>query len=152
MLDRILVCLEGTKSGEAVIPVVTELAAKLHSQLILLHVIAVPSRFAGIGEVELEPYCPTEMLESDEKDVRYLDEVAGLLREKGLEAEVVIVEGAVGESIVACAREYKADLIAMENHNRCKLMRMINGSIKDFVQSKIDVPVLSIKLKASAGY
>jgi nucleotide-binding universal stress UspA family protein len=150
MFNNILVCLDGTESNEVIIPIVAELAERFRSKLILLHVIAVPSLLNKVGEVELAPKQSTELWESEEEIACYLDARVRRLMEKGLDVESVIVEGAVDESIIACAREYHADLIALASHNRSQFIRVITGSISDFVQRKARIPVLSINPEASA--
>ena len=150
MFDNILVCLDGTESNEVIIPIVAELAGRFHSKLILLNVTVVPSLLNKIGKVELAPNQSTELLEGEKEIGRYLDARVRMLTEKGLDVECVIVEGAVDESIIACAREYHANLIAIVNHNRSKFMKFLTGSISDFIQRKAEVPVLSINPGAPA--
>jgi nucleotide-binding universal stress UspA family protein len=144
MFENILVCLDDAKSDEAVIPIVTELARRFHSKLILLKIIAVPSLLNGFGEVELAPSQSMELSEGKEEIAPYLDTEVGMLTEKGLEVETLIIEGAVDESIVACAKAYHANLIAVASDNRCKFIKFITGSIIDFVQRKAGIPVLVI--------
>lgn len=150
MFENILVCLDGTDFSESILPTVSELAGKFHSKLILLYVISVPSWLVSVGDVELEPGRSTEISRDEEEAARYLDATERTLKEKGLNVDSVIVEGTVGESIIACAKEYHASLIALASHNRCKFMRLIAGSISDFVQRKAGIPVLSINPGASA--
>jgi nucleotide-binding universal stress UspA family protein len=144
MFENILVCLDGTKFSEAIIPIVAELAMLFRSKIILLNVIIVPSLLVSVGKTELEPKQSTEISEGEEEAARYLDSTARTLMERGLDVDCVIVEGTVEESIIACARTYKASLIALASHNRCRLIRFVLGSITDFIQKKTGIPVLSI--------
>ncbi len=144
MFENILVCLDGTKFSEAIIPFVAELAMHFRSKIVLLNVIIVPSLLVRVGKAELEPNQSTEILECEEETARYLDDTARKLIEKGLDVDCVIVEGIVEESIIACATKYEASLIALARHNRCKFMRVILGSITDYIQRKAGIPVLSI--------
>jgi nucleotide-binding universal stress UspA family protein len=144
MFENILVCLDGTRFSEAIIPIVAELATQFHSKVILLNVIIMPSLLEGLGKVELGPERLTVESEYEEEAARYLDYTAITLRERGLDVECVTVEGTVEESILACARTYKASLIALVNHNHCRFSRFVLGSITDIIQKKAGIPVLSI--------
>lgn len=144
MFKNILVCLDGTKFSEAIIPIVAELAMHFRSKIILLNVIIVPSLLVRVGKTELEPKQSTEISKGEEEAARYLDFTARTLMERGLDVDCAIVEGTVEESIIACARTYNANLIALASHNRCRLIRFILGSITDFIQKKAGIPVLSI--------
>ncbi len=144
MFENILVCLDGTKFSEAIIPIVAELAMHFRSKIILLNVIIVPFLPVSVGKIELEPKQSTEISEGEEEAARYLDYTARTLMDRGLDVDCVIVEGTVEESIIACARTYKANLIALASHNRCRLISFVLGSITDFIQKKARIPVLSI--------
>lgn len=148
MFENILVCLDGTKFSEAIIPFVAELAMHLRSKIILLRVIIVPSLFARIGKVELEPNQSSEILEGEEEATRYLNNKASELMDKGFDVESVIVEGTVEESIIACAKKYKANLIAFASHSRNNFMKVLVGSTTDYLQRNAGIPVLTINPEA----
>jgi nucleotide-binding universal stress UspA family protein len=148
MFENILVCLDGTRSGEAIIPVVAEIATRFRSKVILLNVIVVPSFLVRAGKAELEPIQSAEIAEGEGKIACNLDETARKLMEKGLEVERVIVEGTADESIIACAKRYDASLIALTSHNRCQFTKILTGSITDYVQRNAGIPVLTINPEA----
>ena len=142
MLEKILVCLDGSELAEAILPLVTDLAMRLGSEVILLRVVVKPTWLSGLGETEVEPKQSIEMSEREVKIDSYLERVARLLWEKGLDVECATVEGPIGESIVAYAITNKISLIALATHGYGKLRKFALGSIADFVLRESGIPVI----------
>ena len=144
MIENILVCLDGSKLSEAILPLAAELAEQFGSKVVLLNVIVVPTVLAGFGETEIEPTQSTRSSEQEEKVDYYLESLAQTLREKGLDVECVTVEGTVGESIITYAKSYEIGLIAIAMYGRSGLRRCILGSTTELVLRKSGIPVLAI--------
>lgn len=144
MIENILVCLDGSKRGEAILPLVAELAEKFGSKVVLLNVIVVPTVLAGFGKTEIEPTQSTQFSEQEEEANYYLESIARTLREKGLDVECVTVEGTIEESIITYARTYEIGLIALATHCRSGLSRFILGSTTESILRKSGIPVLAI--------
>lgn len=149
MFENVLVCIDGTGKSEAVIPIVSELAERFHSKLFLLNVTVRPTYFYHAGKAEIGPEKLTEFSEHEEQMAGYLEKIAEPLLQSGLNVECIIIEGSVEESIIACAKKYKADLIVLVRRDRGTLSRFIIGSISDFVLRKSVAPVLSINSNMS---
>jgi nucleotide-binding universal stress UspA family protein len=150
MFNNILVCLNGTKHSEAILPFVAELAETFHSKVLLLNVLIIPTLLNGLGKAEIDPNWSIEISECNKDAANYLNFVAGPLLERGLDVECLIVEGTVEESIVACAKAYKVGLIAMITNNRGILSKLVQGSTTNFVIKKLGIPILLLNPKASA--
>jgi nucleotide-binding universal stress UspA family protein len=144
MFENILVCLDGSKLGESILPLAVELAGRLGSKLVLLNVIVVPSFLAGFGKTEIEPTQSNQFSEQEEAAIGYLEGVAKTLREKGLDVECVSVEGTIEESIITYAKNYNISLIALATHGRSGLSRFILRSTTEFILRKSGIPVLAI--------
>jgi nucleotide-binding universal stress UspA family protein len=144
VFENILVCLDGSRLSEAILPPVAAIAERFHSKVTLLSVIIVPSVLAGLGKTEIEPSESTQPTESEEKAYDYLEDIAETWREKGLDVECATVEGTIEESIITYARTYKIDLIALATHDRGVLSRLFVKSTTDFVLRKSAIPVLAI--------
>jgi nucleotide-binding universal stress UspA family protein len=144
MIENILVCLDGSKFGEAIIPLAAELAERLGSKVVLLNVIVVPTVLAGFGKTEIEPAQSAQFSEQAEAANYYLESIARTLRDKGLEVECVTVEGTIEESIITYARNYEIGLIALATHGRSGLSRFILRSTTEFTLRKSGIPVLAI--------
>jgi nucleotide-binding universal stress UspA family protein len=144
VFESILVCLDGSKLNEAILPHVAAIAEHFHSKIVLLNVIVVPLVFTGLGKIEIEPSESTPMMESEEKVDGYLEDIAENWRDKGLDVECATVVGTIEESILTYAKTYKIDLIALATHDRGALSRLIVKSTTDFVLRKSGIPVLAI--------
>ncbi len=144
MIENILVCLDGSKLSEAILPLAAELAEQFGSKVVLLNVIVVPTVLAGFGETEIELTQSTRSSEQEEKVDYYLESLAQTLREKGLDVECVTVEGTVEESIITYAKTYEIGLIALTMYGRSGFSRSILGSTTELVLRKSGIPVLAI--------
>ncbi len=149
MFKKILVCLDGSKLAEQIIPHAVEVAATHKAKLILFRVMPLPVAVApGAPGVPIEaPMTPEEEAEAK----NYLLGVAGPLAEKGIRAEVVVQQGAsAGKEIVEFAKEKSVDLIALATHGRSGLGRAVFGSVADFVLRESGLPILLVRPKEHA--
>jgi nucleotide-binding universal stress UspA family protein len=144
VFENILVCLDGSRHNEAILPLVAEIAEHFSSKVTLLNVIIVPGVLTDIGKTEIEPSESTQLTESEEKTYDYMETTAETWREKGLDVECATVEGTVEESIITYARTHKIGLIALTTCDRGVLSRLIIKSTTDFVLRKSGIPVLAI--------
>jgi nucleotide-binding universal stress UspA family protein len=145
MFNKILVCLDGSKLAEQVLPYAIEQALRFKSQLVLLSVI-VP---ATSNSTVWEP-APQELVEKQAEAEKaaeaYLKNIINRLsEEKGLRAEYLTLEGLVAETIVEYAQKNKVDLIAIATHGLGGLRRLAFGSVADFVLRNSNVPLLVIR-------
>jgi nucleotide-binding universal stress UspA family protein len=138
-LGRILVPLDGSELGEAVLPVVERLAGPFDFAVDLLRVVE-PLPGAAMAEV------PIRVEELDRVAIaegeRYLDKVAGALEGKGLRVRCQVEKGLPVEVIHRHAREAGIGLIAMSTHGRSGLGRLVLGSVAELVLRSAEVPVL----------
>jgi nucleotide-binding universal stress UspA family protein len=141
---NILVCLDGSSAGEAIIPYAAALAGQFKSKVVLLKVNVLPALLAGLGETEIEPDDSSEPDNSEEDTSYYLERIAGPLREGGLDVECVIITGPLEESIIAFARIFGVGLIAMSTRDRGIVSRFVSRSTTDFILRKSGIPVLAI--------
>lgn len=106
MIDRILVPLDGSAAAEDALIHLLALAPAFEAEATLLRVVA-PGRTGGITHDPVE-------WRLDRADAgRYLSELAGRLREGGLEVGVEVREGRPSEEIVRLAHERPFDLVLM---------------------------------------
>jgi nucleotide-binding universal stress UspA family protein len=149
MLQKILVCLDGSSLAEQILPYATEQALRFGSKVVLLQVITGSVPLAGPAGLESAPLPPELLLDEvqrEENEARaYLESKAQPLREKGLEVECVALPGTPSEAIVGYAAEREVDLIAIATHGRSGLRRMTFGSVADFVLRESGLPILLIK-------
>jgi len=151
LLKKILVPLDGSKEGEAVLPYVEEMASKFGAAVSLLQVIDV-----GYSTIAAEGY--SYLLYSErqmESFVRYaqsyLSEVAGRLNQKGVTASVVVRPGKAADEIVRFADEVHTDLVAMATHGRSGVGRWVFGSVAERVLHEGNTPLLLVRVTGKSS-
>ncbi len=150
MFGRILVCLDGSALAEQILPYATEQALRFDSRVTLLQVITTPSSVymaSAAGELpQTGDMIAKEIQKQDAEARTYLDSVAQSLREKGLDAEFVVLGPAQpGNTIVKYAQDNAIDLICMATHGRSGLGRVVFGCVADRVLRESGLPILLIK-------
>ena len=136
MYKKMLVLLDGSELAEIVFPSVTELAARLDAQVMLLHVYR-----SG-----LEAYAPMHRA--------YLEHIAKLLKKqigeirrqfkekrKPLRISGDLVVGYTADEILRYVDDKNVDLIIMASHGRSGLRRWTLGSVADKIIRATKVPV-----------
>ena len=152
MYERILVPLDGSKVGEAALPYVEDLVAKLSPEVkvevILLQVLAwSPTRYVGGGEGQvIVPYTEEALEQTKKQAMDYLNETGEALRTKGATVTAKVAIGSAHDEIVKVAEETNADLITMSTHGRTGLSRWAFGSVTDKVLRREGrVPITMVK-------
>lgn len=149
MFEKILVCLDGSKLAEQILPYVIEQAKRFNSKIVLLQAYMIPATtFVSVppGSPNIAPNLVQQEERRLKKEaVTYLEKVAKSLRENGLEAECVALEGSAGNLIVSYAQDESVDLIALATHRHSGLGRIVFGSVADQVLRESGLPILIIK-------
>ena len=156
MFKRILVCLDGSKLAEQIIPYVIEEASALKSKVILLQVLSIPGivtpDIPGFPGVPMHTSSMLDRLRKDaDKAEDYLEHVAQQLREHGVHVECVTLEGPAGSTITSYTNENNIDLIAIATHGYSGLRHILFGSVAEFVVRESRVPILMIRPKHPQG-
>lgn len=155
MFERILVCLDGSKLAEQIMPYATEEALRFNGKLVLLQVIPEPVVFSpGIPGEAPVPIQTDIMVEGTKMALRnagdYLEKLATPLRIGGIQVETVAIPGRAGEAILNYAYTNNIDLIAIATHGRGGLRRAVFGSVADHVLRQSGLPVLVIRPQEKA--
>ncbi len=146
MLQKILVCLDGSKLAEQIMPYAAEHAARFDGSLVLLQVVSLSAIPTPTGIESVPMAVPDTMLKDAElAAMDYLSDLAAPLRERGIDVRCVAVVGHPAETIVSYAEENKFDLVALATHGRSGLKRLVFGSVADYVVRKSGLPILLIK-------
>ena len=138
MYRKILVALENSRADESLLPHVTELATRLGSRLLLVHV--------ADGWVARN-FSQLKLAESDEikADRDYLEQTSAGLRLKGLFVSAHLAMGDPATEILKTAETEKCDLIAMTSHGHRLIGDVIYGSTINEVRHKTSIPVLLVR-------
>lgn len=151
LFDNIVLPLDGSPLAEKILAPALELGKLFDSTFTLVRVIKPVVRpsylpdgttIMGMTHTVLEEIQELQKHTQQEAE-RYLEEVAGKLRERGFHVHVhVIIEEQPAVGILLEAQVRHADLIAMETHARRGLSRLLLGSVADKIVRGGVVPVL----------
>jgi len=150
MFESVLVPLDGSKVGEAALPVIERLVARcapgVKVNITLLGVITLLRHWVVVGEAS----APVSYTEDELKLIRtrvndYLLKAGESLKKRGVEIQTMVSSGNAADEILKAADEVKADLIAMSTHGRSGWRRLAFGSITDKVLHGSNIPVLMVR-------
>jgi len=150
MFSRVMVPLDGSKVGEAALPVIGRLVDKLAPgskvEVILIGVITLLRHWVVVGEASAPvSYTEEELKIIKERVSDYLTKTGESLKGKGINVRIVVSSGNAADEIIKAVDENKVDLIAMSTHGRSGLRRLAFGSITDKVLRRSHVPVLMVR-------
>ena len=140
MFEKILVCLDGSRLAEQILPYATEQATRFNSQVVLLQAFIIPSSIVAAG-AEASMTVNSDMVQEEAQRLEteaksYLEEIAMPLREKGLDVTCVALQGMAGAVIIS---------LALATHGHSGLGRVIFGSVADHVLRESGLPILIIR-------
>lgn len=138
MYRKILVALENGPADENLLRHVGELAGRLGSELLLLHV---ADGWAARNFEQLK------LAESEEMkaDRQYLETAAAKLRAASLKVVIHLALGNPPTEILKAAAGERCDLIAMGSHGHRLIGDLIHGSTIHEVRHKSAIPVLLVR-------
>jgi nucleotide-binding universal stress UspA family protein len=150
MFEKILVPLDGSKVGEAALPVIKRLLTRRASgskvDVYLLAVITLLRHWVVVGEASAPvSYTEEELTLIKNRVQDYLNNTSENINGSGVTIHTVVTTGNAAEEILKAAGEIDVDLIAMSTHGRSGLRRMAFGSITDKVLRAANVPVLMVR-------
>jgi manganese transport protein len=138
MYRKILVALENGRADATLLPHISDLARKLGSELLLLHV---ADGWAARNFDQLK------LNESDEmrSDREYLTRCAAELQQAGLVVTTQLALGNPPAEIVRVATDSHCDLIALASHGHRLIGDIIHGSTIDSVRHHTSTPLLVVR-------
>src|SRR5450756_428457 len=150
MIRQILVPLDGTELGEAVLPYAKDLGSRLHAKVHFLQVFEgeTPNLLEWEAASNVGPAIEAAAEETDREEKgadNYLSRLVSNWRAEGIDAGCTVVEGAPAVKIIETAHSLGVDLIAMSTHGRSGLARLVSGSVTDEVVRQAGIPVLLVK-------
>jgi len=150
MEQKILLPLDGSKVGEAALPLVEDLVSKLlpgsKVEITLLQVVSSLTYYIIAGEAGVKvPYTEKEMEQIKKKAMDYLEQAGESLKSKGATVKIKVGIGNPADEIIRVADEINANLIAMSTHGRSGISRWAFGSITDRVLRGAAKPILLVR-------
>jgi nucleotide-binding universal stress UspA family protein len=145
LFKKILVPLDGSDLAEKVLPHVTDLAKDSGAEITLVTVVELSLGVAG-SKLEAFPQAVAERKAALWAEAMgYLERAQRALRERGVMAKGIVLEGDVASQLIAYAEKQGFDLIAMATHGRSGIDRFVMGSIAEKVLRSTIKPVLLIR-------
>ena len=145
MLNKILVAIDSSETGESIFQEALELAQATHASLMILHVITVEEEgypdpifvpsvpyAPGLSDVALDTY----RQKLDQLQAEGLERLQLLTRKAKLLnvlADYTQVAGNPGSVICDLAQSWEADLILMGSRRRTGLSELLLGSVSNYV-------------------
>ena len=151
MPEKILIPLDGSRVGEAALPVVNDLISKilpsLKVEVTLIQVLSSMSHYIAAGEETARvPYSEQELEQMKGQALQYLQKVEGTLEKAGATTRSMVAVGDAAEEIIKAADQINADIIAMSSHGRSGLSRWAFGSVTDKVLRAGHKPILTVRV------
>ena len=155
MEQRILMPLDGSKVGEAALPLVENLVSKLlpgtKVEITLLQVVSSLTHYIIAGETGVKvPYTEEEMEQIKKKAMDYLEKTGEGLKSEGATVKIEVRIGSPADEIIRVANEINANLIAMSTHGRSGISRWAFGSITDRVLRAATQPIFMVRAPREA--
>jgi nucleotide-binding universal stress UspA family protein len=151
MLEKVLVCLDGSTPAERILPYITGETIAQHGKIILLTVIDLPETVLPInipGSPALTVSTPGAVKRTFTEENTANDYLKGQeksLEAQGLDVDYVVISGSPGETIVSYAQENECTLIAIATHGHGGFRRFALGSTADYVVHHSSIPVLTVQ-------
>jgi len=139
---NILVSLDIFESTDKVVTAATQFATAMSAKLFIVHVTEPEPDFIGYG-VGPQTVRDSVSNEFHNEHIRIQD-IAESLRQKGLDATGLLIQGSTAETILKQAEKLKAEMIIMGSHGRGAVYKMLVGSVSQAVLRKAQCPVLVV--------
>ncbi|MFU8795942.1 MAG: universal stress protein [Dehalococcoidia bacterium] len=147
-VKKILVCLDGSRLAEQVIPCAAGQALGFQAHLVLFQVVSGPLDYSpGItGAAPVENAALGEMTREALNSAKaYLEQIAAPLRRQDIQVNTAATVGRAGETILGYAGRHSMDLIAIATHGRSGLGQALYGSVADHVLRESGLPILLVR-------
>ena len=174
MVEKTLVCLDGSSLAEQAIRYVSESGRRPQGELILLQIITsnitipplqsihVPPFIRKVGEqpapvsdigtsTNLEPEVGAQLAEIAKEEFeakRYLESVAAPLRQDGINVKTLALQGDPVRIILSYATKNKVSIITLTTHGKGGLKRSLLGTVAQAILKDSNLPVMVIKPRA----
>ncbi len=146
MAKRILIPLDQPAQGEAIIPVLGDLARGAGATVRLLHVAPMPTNVTS-SDGRIVAYADQEMARRHAEAMDYLQTVE--LQLSGVPVECAVRFGDPVREILAEAEAFAADMIVLTTRERTRLGRLVLGGVAEEIFAKAELPVALVR--ASRG-
>jgi nucleotide-binding universal stress UspA family protein len=139
---NILVCIDLSYSTEKIVKKARELAQVVSAKVWLLHVAEPDPDFVGF---EAGPQSVRDSVsEQFHQEHRQIQGIADRIREDGLDATALLVQGPTAETILKQAMKLSADIIVIGTHGRGAVYKLLVGSVSESIIHKAECPIFVV--------
>lgn len=145
-MQQILAAVDFSEVSSRVVEQAARLAEAFSAELSLVHVAAPDPEFVGYdaGPESVRGQRAAEL----RSEHRELQAMAEALRERGLRARALLIQGPTVEKLVEEIARLDADVAVLGSHGRGALMRALLGSVSEGVIRGASCPVLVVPSRA----
>jgi len=146
LLERILLPLDGSKTGESAVPYIKELSDRLGSEVILFGVVAAGQHVRTVGGLDYILYPEPELELFKAEASEYLERLYRRLKggKGAVRVELRVGDDVAGE-IIRFAEKAKASLIAISAHGHSGIEKWVFGSVAGKIVQASRIPVLLVR-------
>ncbi len=143
-MKNILLTIDFDQNDRLLFDKAMEIAQAFRSKVWVLHIAEPDPDFVGyrVGP----QYIRDSIASERRKEHKQIQEYAARFKEKGIEAESLLIQGATIEMILEESKKLHVDLIIAGHHKRGFLYNAMVGSVSAHVMNKSKIPVLVVPL------
>ena len=145
MFERILLPLDGSTLGEAILPRIAHILRREDSELLLLRVAQLQT--VPVGHQVTPPALPDPVMDAH----AYLAKIEDRFSSQGARVRSIVDVGAPATRILDVARREDVTLIAMATHGHTGIARWVFGSVAEKVLRACAVPLLLLRSFQEGG-
>lgn len=142
---NILVCIDFSDSTAKVVSNAEKLAKAVSAKLWILHVAEPEPDFVGYAPGP--QYIRDSLAEQFHQEHRQIQEIAEKMREEGLEATALLIQGPTVEVILKTAKKIEADTIVIGTHGKGAVYHLVVGSVSETVIQKAECPIFVVPIR-----
>lgn len=143
-MKNILVTIEFEDQSDLLIEKATEIAAKYGAKVWLVHIAAPEPDFIGYGTGP--QYVRDTVAQDLREEHRTLQKYADEMKNNGVEAEGLLVQGSTIETIVKESEKLNIDMIVIGHHKHGFLYNLFMTGTDELLIEQSKIPVLTIPL------
>ncbi len=143
-MKNILVTIDFNKNEEPLLDKALELAKAFNSKLWVMHIAAPDPDFVGyeVGPQYIRDSRAAEL----KKEHKLLQDFTIKLKQKGVDSEGLLIQGATIEMVIVESKKLDVDLIITGHHEHSFLYKAFVGSVSAGILKKSKIPVLLVPL------
>ena len=143
-MKNILVTLELDESSQKIVDYAGDLAKKLDAKLWLVHITAPEPDFVGY---KVGPqYVRDARADEIKGELAELRKHTYNLKEKGIDAEGFLLQGATVDMVAEESEKLNVDLLIAGRHDKDFFYRLFAGSVSEEILRRVRIPVLLLPI------